>query len=162
MDRAPRLERTALVVDDDAFVVSALAEVLSEDGYDVHTASNGFSAVRLAQTYRPAVMLLDLALPEQSGTEVLAELRAHPSTRAIAVVIVTANPRQLTEAHLAEVDGVVGKPFDLADLLETVRGAFQRATLRQVEVAPVAAVSHPQLAARVRRAAGARRSRGRR
>jgi DNA-binding response OmpR family regulator len=162
MDRAARLERTALVVDDDAFVVSALAEVLSEDGYDVHTASNGFSALRLAQTYRPAVVLLDLALPERSGTEVLADLRAHPATHDMAIVIVTANPRQLTDAHLADVDGVVGKPFDIADLVETVRSALQRATLRQVEVAPVAAVSHPRLAARVRRAPGVRRSRGRR
>ena len=43
MARAPRVERSALVIDDDAFIVAALAEVLTEDGYDVHTASNGFS-----------------------------------------------------------------------------------------------------------------------
>jgi DNA-binding response OmpR family regulator len=162
MDRAPRLERTALVVDDDAFVVSALAEVLSEDGYDVHTASNGFSAVRFAQAYRPAVVLLDLALPERSGTEVLAELRGSSSTHDMAIVIVTANPRQLTAAQLADIDGVVAKPFDIAELLETVHSALQRATLRQVEVAPVAAISHRGLAARIRRSGGARRSRGRR
>ena len=46
-------ERTALVVDDDAFILSALAEVLSEDGYDVHIASNGFSALRQAMELRP-------------------------------------------------------------------------------------------------------------
>jgi CheY-like chemotaxis protein len=162
MDRAPRLERTALVVDDDAFVVSALAEVLSEDGYDVHTASNGFSAVRFAQAYRPSVVLLDLALPERSGIEVLAELRGFPATRDIAIVIVTANPRQLTAADLDAIDGVVAKPFDIAELVQTVHSALQRATLRQGEVAPVAAISHRGLAARVRRAAGTRRSRGRR
>ena len=41
--------RTALVVDDDIFVLTALADMLSEEGYDVHTASNGFSAMK----YRP-------------------------------------------------------------------------------------------------------------
>src|ERR1700738_3390283 len=106
MDRVPRLERIALVVDDDIFVVSALAELLSEDGYDVHTASNGFSAVRLAMECRPLVVVLDLNLPERSGTEVLAELRSDPSTRDVAIVVVTGNPQQLTAAQLAETDGV--------------------------------------------------------
>src|SRR5436309_1616949 len=42
MDHAQRLERTALIVDDDVFMVSALAELLEEDGFDVHTAPHGF------------------------------------------------------------------------------------------------------------------------
>jgi DNA-binding response OmpR family regulator len=162
MDRAPRLERTALVVDDDAFVVSALAEVLSEDGYDVHTASNGFSAVRLAHTSRPSLVLLDLALPELSGAEVLAELRGDAATRDVAIVVVTANAKVLTAAEIAETDGVVLKPFDVAELVETVHTALQRATRRQAEVAPVAATSHRDLAQRARWAAGVRRSRGHR
>jgi DNA-binding response OmpR family regulator len=162
MDRALRLERTALVIDDDAFVASMLAEVLSEAGYDVHTASNGFSAVRLAHTSRPALVLLDLALPELSGAEVLAELRGDAATRDVAIVVVTADARVLTAAQIAETDGVVLKPFDVAELVEAVHIALQRATQRQAEVAPVAATSHRDLAARARGAAGARRSRGRR
>src|SRR5712691_11263633 len=101
MDRVPHLDRIALVVDDDIFVLSALAELLSEEGYDVHTASNGFSAVRLALECRPAVILLDLVLPERSGTEVLAALRGDPATRDVAIVVVTGNPQLLTEAQLA-------------------------------------------------------------
>src|SRR6266581_9287813 len=107
MDRVPRSERPALVVDDDVFVLSAMAELLSEDGYDVHTSSNGFSALRQAAEYTPVVVLLDLVLPERSGGDVLAELRADPATRDVAIVLVTGNPQFLTEAQVAEADGVV-------------------------------------------------------
>jgi CheY-like chemotaxis protein len=162
VDRVPRLERVALVVDDDVFVLSALAELLSEEGYDVHTASNGFSAVRLAMECRPLVVLLDLALPELSGADVLAELRGDPATREGAIVVVTGNPQLLTETQLAETDGVVSKPFDADDLAATVRSAVRHALLRHAEVAPVAPRSHSALPVRQGRASGVRHTRGRR
>jgi two-component system KDP operon response regulator KdpE len=161
MDRAPRLERSALVVDDDVFVLSALAEVLSEEGYDVHTASNGFSAMRQAAEVRPAVILLDLALPERSGNEVLAELRCDAATRDVAIVIVTGHPERLSDALLEEADGVVGKPFDVPELLSIVHRAVQRASTRQAEVAPVATMGHREPAARTRRGTGVRHTRHR-
>jgi two-component system, OmpR family, KDP operon response regulator KdpE len=162
MDRVPRLERIALVVDDDIFVLSALAELLSEDGYDVHTASNGFSALRMATECRPSVVLLDLALPERGGTEVLAELRGDPATRDVAIVVVTGNPQLISEAQLAATDGLISKPFDTSELMATVQHAVMRASTRRAEVAPVAAISHTPLPVRQRRAPGVRHTRGRR
>jgi two-component system response regulator (stage 0 sporulation protein F) len=162
MDRTPRLDRTALVVDDDAFVRSALAELLSEEGYDVHTATNGFSAVRQALELRPAVILLDLVLPELSGNDVLLELRNDPLMREVAIVVVTAHAEDLTDIQLAETDGVVSKPFDVADLVNTVHRAVQRAAARRAEVAPVAAVARRDSAPRQRRAPDPRRTHGRR
>lgn len=162
MDRAPRSERVALIVEDDTFVLSALAELLSEEGYDVHTASNGFSGLRVAVECRPAVILLDLALPERSGTEVLADLRADPATHDVAIVVVSGNVQLLTEAQLAATDGVVNKPFDVAELLATVQRAVRRASVRHAEVAPVAPLAHGALVVRQRRATGVRHTRGRR
>src|SRR5437870_8166095 len=101
-------------------MLSALAELLSEEGYDVHTASNGFSALRQAAASQPAVILLDLVLPERSGTDVLAELRADPSSRDVAIVVVSGHVDSLTEAQIAETDGVLTKPFDVSDLLTVV------------------------------------------
>jgi DNA-binding response OmpR family regulator len=162
MDRTPRVDRTALVVEDDVFVLSALAELLSEEGYDVHTATNGFSALRQAVDIRPSVILLDLLLPERSGNDVLVELRNEPATRDVAIVVVTGHPEGLSEAQLAETDGMVSKPFDVAELLKTVHRAVQRAAARHAEVAPVAAISHRESAFRERRAPSPRRTRGRR
>jgi len=162
MDHAPRTDRIALVVDDDAFVLSAMAELLSEEGYDVHTSSNGFSALRQVAEYRPVVILLDVVLPERSGADVLAELRGDPATRDIAIVLVTANPHCLTEAQIAEADAVVVKPFDVDELLQTVHRAVLRAATRHAEVVPVAALTQHEPASRQRRTASARRTRGRR
>ncbi|MCA1646277.1 MAG: response regulator [Chloroflexi bacterium] len=162
MDHAGRLEPIALVVDDDVFVLSAIAESLSEEGYDVHTASNGFSALRQATEYRPAVVLLDLVLPERSGADVLTDLRGDPATHDMAIVVVTGHPQLLTKEQIAASDGVVVKPFDIHDLLSTVNRAFVRAASRHAEVVPVAVISRREPAARQRRAASPRRTRGRR
>jgi CheY-like chemotaxis protein len=162
MEHAPRLERTALVVDDDAFIVSALAELLEVEGYDVHTATNGFSALRQAIEQRPTVILLDLALPERSGHELLQDLRADPLTRDGAIVVVSGNVDRLSEHDRAHADAVVAKPFDTDDLVRTVQRAVQRAAIRHSEVAPVAAVTHRDVALRTRRTPKARRTHGRR
>jgi CheY-like chemotaxis protein len=162
MDRALRLDRTALVVDDDVFIVSALAELLEEEGYDVHTASNGFSAMRQAIEYRPSVILLDLVMPERSGGDILTELRTDAATRDIAIVVVTGNAQLLTEAQIADADGIVDKPFDVPGLMETVHRALLRASTRHAEVAPVVSVSRREQPVRIRRASNVRRTRGRR
>jgi CheY-like chemotaxis protein len=162
MNHAPRPDRTALVVDDDPFVVSALAELLEEEGFDVHTATNGFSAMRRAVEVRPLVILLDLALPERSGAELLDDLRAEPATHDVAIVVVTGNAESLSEAHIAETDGVITKPFEVSDLLQTINRAAQRAAIRRAEVAPVAALSHSTPALRTRQPASGRHSHGRR
>lgn len=158
MDHAPRPDRSALVVDDDKFLVSALAELLEEDGFDVHTATNGFSALRRAVELRPSVILLDLALPERSGNDILEDLRADAATHDIAIIVVSGHVDGLSEAQLAEVDGLVAKPFDEGDLLETIQRAMQRAACRRAEVAPVTAIGHRDASARARRPAVGRRS----
>jgi len=151
------------VVDDDKFVVSALAELLEDDGFDVHTATNGFSALRLAIELRPSVVLLDLALPERSGQDILSELRADPNTRELAIVIVTGHADSLSDLASGESDGVVLKPFDAVELLETVQHAIQRAVARRAEVAPAAVgLGHRESAVRARRASSARVPRRRR
>ena len=118
--------------------------------------------MRQAAEYTPAVILLDLILPERSGGDVLAELRAEPATRDVAIVLVTGNPQFLTEAQVAEADGVVVKPFDVDELLQTVHRAVLRASTRRAEVVPVAATSHRAPASRQRRPTTSRRTRGRR
>jgi CheY-like chemotaxis protein len=138
MKRAPRKEATALVVDDDVVLRAALAELLEGEGFlNVIQASNGFSGLRLAFEHHPQVVLLDLLLPELSGTDVLHELRNGPGARELAIVVVTGIPESLSAAQLAAIDGVVSKPFDVDYLLATVKRAIQRAASRAAEVQPV-------------------------
>lgn len=67
--------RSVLVVDDDASYREALAAGLSGEGYTVYLAPDGRSALRLCATRTPDVVLLDLRLPDLSGTEVCNQAR---------------------------------------------------------------------------------------
>lgn len=156
------MDRTVLIVDDDVFVLAALAEILSEDGYDVHTATNGFSALRQVTELQPAAILLDLVLPERSGQELLRDLRGDPNTRDIAIIVVTGHADGLTDAQLADTDGLVLKPFDETELLITLHRAIHRAAARWAEVPPVVAGLHHEGVMRARLSTSARRSHGRR
>ena len=101
-------------------------------------------------------------MPERSGGDILSELRADASIRDIAIVVVTGNAQLLTDVQVAEADGVVDKPFDVPELLDTVHQAVLRAASRRAEVAPIVSVSRREPPVRIRRASGVRRTRGRR
>ena len=119
-----RGQPTVLVVDDDPWVRSCLGEALEGEGYVVSYASNGSAALRLIAREQPGVVVLDLALPERTGLEVLLELRRDSRTQGVRVIVVTANPAWL-RGTLPAPDAVLEKPFAVAELLASVR---QRST----------------------------------
>ena len=83
----------ALVVEDDPWIRLLLRDLLTDEGYAVLEASNGSAALRLAQRQPPALVLLDLVLPEQSGLELLSELKSTHATAHVLVIAVSANRR---------------------------------------------------------------------
>jgi DNA-binding response OmpR family regulator len=115
-----------LVIEDDATIGRALEATLFAEGHDVAWFENAGDALRDAIERPPALVLLDLGLPDRDGVEVCRELRAiAPQSR---IMMVT--------ARVAEVDAVVGldagaddyvtKPFRLAELLARVRAHLRR------------------------------------
>ena len=80
----------ALVVEHDPWIRLVLCDVLAQAGFRVVSASNGFSAVRLARREPLALVVLDLVLPELSGLSVLAELKATPATAQVPVIVIKA------------------------------------------------------------------------
>jgi two-component system, OmpR family, KDP operon response regulator KdpE len=139
-----------LVVEDDTCVRAALAELLDEAGFEVRSASNGYSGLRLASLEHPRVVLLDLGLPELAGVEVLRELRSRAETRATVVIVVTGNPDWIAEAQLAGADLILEKPFDMDELLAAVHSAINRPPHCQ-EVPPIAPpLAHPHPSERPR------------
>ena len=79
-----------LVVDDIAANVKLLEAKLSAEYYDVITADNGRTAIEVAETQAPDIILLDVMMPGMDGFEVCTELKANPKTAHIPVVMVTA------------------------------------------------------------------------
>ncbi|MDX3230214.1 response regulator [Streptomyces sp. ME19-01-6] len=115
-----------LVVDDEPQIVRALVINLKARDYEVDAASDGATALRLAATRHPDVVVLDLGLPDMDGVEVIRGLRGW--TR---VPILVLSARQTSdekvEALDAGADDYVTKPFGMDELLARLRAAVRRA-----------------------------------
>ena len=80
---------TILVVEDDAATREMYRQALAASGYRTITAADGLGALRFIEGDRPDVVVLDLMLPTVGGRDVYKELRAHPETCEIPVIVVT-------------------------------------------------------------------------
>jgi CheY-like chemotaxis protein len=120
-----RDRKLVLVVEDDAWIRTFMRDVLCDEGYDVMEAADGRTGLRLAEEHSPSIVLLDVAMPEFTGVDVLRHLRSKRRTRMLPVVVVSAYSRVLPPNHEASVAGILVKPFQVEILLETVRQAIQ-------------------------------------
>jgi len=115
-----------LVVEDEGPLRQAVTKMLRKTGFEVLEAADGTSAINLLQTNgaRIDLILLDVTIPGASSAEVLAEAaKARPATK----VILTSAYSQETLAppmHAFEVSGFIRKPFQLGDLLQTLRNTL--------------------------------------
>jgi DNA-binding response OmpR family regulator len=110
-----------LVVEDDPSVRGLLHTLLTAEGYDVSTASDGLAGlVKAAQTL-PDLILLDLMMPDLGGVRVLEELRDDPELDETPVVVVTGQVDAVPGMRrLLGEDNVFVKPFAVAELLTRV------------------------------------------
>ena len=117
----PSPKRTVLVVEDDEAVSQLLVLLLQERGYGAVPAYDGESAIRLARELQPHLITLDLALPEADGHAVLEHLKADPATRDIPVVVISAFTQVLPAGDRKKLAYLLGKPFDVTEVLEIVQ-----------------------------------------
>ena len=84
--------KTALIIDDEPDVTTYHGTVLSDHGWEVHTANSGADGIALAQEKTPDVILLDVMMPEKGGLSTLIALRKDERTKEIPVVLVGEDP----------------------------------------------------------------------
>ncbi|ASU85359.1 DNA-binding response regulator [Nocardiopsis gilva YIM 90087] len=123
-----------LVVDDDAQIVRAMRINLRARGYDVETAGDGASALRIAAKQPPDVVLLDLGLPDMEGGDVIEGLRGWTS---VPIIVLSARHSASEKVRSLDqgADDYVTKPFGMDELLARIRAAQRRSV--HVEEAPV-------------------------
>lgn len=78
-----------LIVEDEEALNMVIKEELDSKGFDVKIAKNGEEALKLAKSFKPEAILLDLILPQKGGLEVLTELRADPNFKNTPVIILS-------------------------------------------------------------------------
>jgi CheY-like chemotaxis protein len=120
-----------LLVDDFEDGLDMYAEYLTYRGYRVIPARNGEEALRNARLHRPAVILLDIRMPDMTGTDVMRELRADPSFAHVPIVALTAHAldKERVAALDAGFDDLIPKPCMPDQLVSAVERILARARL---------------------------------
>ena len=110
-----------LIIDDDCGITSALEAALTMEGYEVEVQPDGLAGLgRLQAPPAPDVVLLDLAMPRLSGTEVIEAMNLDPRLRDLPVVVMTAAARPDLPPRPGGFPAVLRKPFQLGALLEVL------------------------------------------
>jgi DNA-binding response OmpR family regulator len=108
--------------------------LLGREGYEVAEAATGLEAIQATLEKQPALVLLDVGLPEMDGFDVCRQLKSNPRTAAIPVIFLTAMAGSSDIVRGFQVGGVdyITKPFQSAELLARVRTHVQLHQLQQV------------------------------
>jgi two-component system response regulator RegX3 len=119
---------TILIVEDEDSFVDALVVGLKREGFLVHAARDGITALETFDLVRPDLVLLDVMLPRMSGLDVCREIRAKSR---VPIIMVTAKGSEIDTVVGLEVgaDDYVTKPFRLRELVARMRAALRRVSV---------------------------------
>ena len=117
-----------MLVEDEESIVELVRYNLSREGYTVHVAMSGEDALTLVRTANPALILLDIMLPEIDGIEVCRRLRRDERTMTTPVIMLTARGEEsdIISGLEAGADDYVTKPFSPRVLMARVRAVLRR------------------------------------
>jgi len=121
--------RPILVVDDDAKIVRLVRTYLERDGFSVVTAADGPAALDAIERHRPALVVLDLMLPEMDGRAVIRAVRRDDEAGATPIIILSARGSTIDRIAGLEdgADDYLPKPFSPAELVLRVKSILRRA-----------------------------------
>ena len=116
------MPKRVLVVEDEEAVRELEKFILEQHGYEVMEAGDGLEGLTKAEFRKPDLILLDLMMPDVSGGRMFDEMRHHPATKDIPIVVVTGKPdaHEMFDDAIGE-DNVIMKPFEADALIERIR-----------------------------------------
>jgi DNA-binding response OmpR family regulator len=119
-----------LVVDDEAQVRALCAHALTEEGYQVLVARNGFDALQRAHETTPSLAIIDVVMPEMDGIELCRSFRSSPELSSLPILFLTAKGDITDKAagYAVGADDYLTKPFDIRELVMRVRALLRRAS----------------------------------
>jgi len=116
------MPKRVLVVEDEEAVRELEKFILEQHGYEVMEARDGLEGLTKAEFRKPDLILLDLMMPDVSGGRMFDEMRHHPATKDIPIVVVTGKPdaHEMFDDAIGE-DNVIMKPFEADALIGRIR-----------------------------------------
>jgi two-component system, NtrC family, nitrogen regulation response regulator NtrX len=115
---------TILIVDDEPSILQSLSGILSDEGFDVLTAANGYEALKMIEAESPDLVLLDIWMPGLDGIETLKEIKKHNPH--IQVVIITGHGNVETAVKAAKTGAfdLIEKPLSIDKIVVTINNAL--------------------------------------
>ena len=122
------MSNVVLVCEDDKDILNLISYNLEKEGFKPLGVIRGDQVVKKVIDEKPAVILLDVMLPEKSGLEICREIRAHQEIKNIPIILVSARTTENDRITGLEAgaDDYVTKPFSMRELLARVRAAIRR------------------------------------
>jgi DNA-binding response OmpR family regulator len=112
-----------LCIEDEPEMIDLIRLILGRRGFEVVGAAGGKEGLEKMQQHPPALVLLDLMMPDMDGWEVYQQMKADEKTKDIPVIVVTAKAQSIDKVlglHIAKVDDYIAKPFSPQELLNSV------------------------------------------
>ena len=121
------MSKSVIVVDDDKEIREIITFVLTRNGFEVTSASNGQQLHAMLVQFIPDLIILDVMMPGEDGYQICNTLRSNPQTRHIPVIIMTAHAEDIYERISVDLGAAVHmiKPFHPFNLLEKVKVLLQ-------------------------------------
>jgi DNA-binding response OmpR family regulator len=116
--------KKVLLLDDNDDILEVVEQVLSYENFDVKTTSKCTNIIRIAELYKPDVIILDYKLTDGNGGDICREFKAHPMFANVPVIIFSAYIHKNVDFSEYKCNAVIAKPFDLSELLQTVNGVL--------------------------------------
>lgn len=116
------MTKRVLIVEDEEAVRELERFILEAEGYEVVEARDGLEGLTKAEFKRPDLILLDLMMPDVSGGRMFDEMKQHPATQGIPIVVVTGKPdaHEIFDDTIGR-ENVIMKPFEADGLLAVIR-----------------------------------------
>jgi len=130
---------TVLIVDDEANIVELAQMYLEQEGFRVETAADGAAALEMIARQPPALMVLDLMLPQVDGWEVCRQVRAGNAAPDLPIIMLTARDNDVDKIVGLELgaDDYVTKPFNPRELVARVKALLRRSARSSSPQAPI-------------------------
>ena len=116
------MPKKILIVEDDPSFSRAINHIVEKEGYEVITASNGMTGLRMAKEENPDLLILDVMLPGLDGFEICSRLRQDPPTTELPIIMLSAKGQEADKTTGLKVGAneYLTKPVDRTLLLEKV------------------------------------------
>ena len=110
-----------IVADDDSSILEVIKIILEDAGYEITTVSDPSLILSTVAKVKPNLVLLDIWMSGFDGRNLTKKLKSQNETKQIPVVIISAHNDTAKMAKEAQADGYLAKPFDMEDLVKTVK-----------------------------------------